>query len=165
MKSQMQDITPQTNTQEKKSKIDRIGVEFFYNKFRKENRKDKITLSQFKIVIKTFLKVYFTEVYVTKKTYYFFLGGKMKLVLANTNLINKNTKKLINKSLQLFWYNRPSPKMWFMVKFTKLSGSNSALSKIERLFNQIHNKDLLTIFTKEQKRGKKQKTLFRCIQT
>ena len=51
-----------------------------------------------------------------------------------------------------------------MVKLKKLTGSTNMLPKIEALFNRNHNKDFLPIFTEEQRKGKKDKTLYKCIQ-
>ena len=70
----------------------------------------------------------------------------------------------VNKAFGLFWTLRPSPKMYFMVKIKKLTGSTNIIPKIERLFNRNQDKDLLPIFTDEQKKSKRNKTLYRCIQ-
>ena len=51
-----------------------------------------------------------------------------------------------------------------MVKIKKQSGSTNMITKIESIFKKNNNTDLLPIFTEERKKGKINKTLYRCIQ-
>lgn len=179
----------QNTTQEKNSKLLTLNINYFYSLFLKNrkaypaayfatNRKIKgrvrrlPTLIEYKKIIYEYLKTYFFELYINRIKTYFFLGGVMKIVTISS-WVNKqkrgysNEKKYckVNKAFGLFWTLRPSPKMYFMVKIKKLTGSTNIIPKIERLFNRNQDKDLLPIFTDEQKKGKRNKTLYRCIQT
>lgn len=163
MKQATSDITLQNNTQGKNSDVEILDITYFHSLYLKNFRKFAVDLKLYKKVVKTYLKIYFTELYMNKVAKYFFLGGQAKLVLGTAVVFNKATNSVINKNINIFWYNRPSKKMWFMVTIKKMKGSSSALSKIENFFHTKYNKDLLPIFTKEQKKGKNNKTLYRCI--
>lgn len=50
-----------------------------------------------------------------------------------------------------------------MVKIKKQSGTGNMITKIEAIFKKNNNTDLLPIFTEERRKGKNNKTLYRCI--
>ncbi len=179
----------QNTTQEKNCNILVLNINYFYNLFLKErntypasffatNKKIKgrvrrtPTLQEYKKIIYEYLKTYFFELYINPIKTYFFLGGFMRIVTISS-WINKQKRGYSNnlkyckayKAFGLFWTLRPSPKMYFMVKIKKLTGSTNIIPKIEETFNRNQDKDLLPIFTNEQKKGKLNKTLYRCIQT
>lgn len=179
----------QNTTQEKNSKLLVLNISYFYSLFLKErkaypashfatNKKIKgrvrrsATLKEYKKIIYEYLKTYFFELYINPVRTYFFLGGVMRIVTISS-WINKQKRGYSNKkeyckadkAFGLFWTFRPSPKMYFMVKIKKLTGSTNIIPKIESVFNRNQDKDLLPIFTDEQKKGKLNKTLYRCIQT
>lgn len=179
----------QNITQGKNSKLLVLNISYFYSLFLKESKaypaKDftinkkikgrvrrKPTLQEYKKIIYEYLKTYFFELYINPIKTYFFLGGIMRIVVI-PSWINKQKRGYSDKieyckadrAIGLFWTLRPSPKMFMMVKIKKLTGSTNIIPKIERLFNLNQDKDLLPIFTDEQKKGKLNKTLYRCIQT
>ena len=190
MKQETSEVVMQNTIQEKNCKPEEtLNIKYFYNLFiktkkrypesyfaidKKINKKRKrfIALKEYKKIIYSYLKIYFTELYMANIPKYFFLGGKMKIVRYST-WVNKqpkgHSKELkfckADNALGLFWFLRPSKKTLYMVKIKKLTGSTNAIPQIEKRFNQIHNKDLLPIFTEERKKGMKHKTLFKCIQT
>jgi hypothetical protein len=179
----------QNITLEKNCKLKVLGIKDFYKIFLREKRfyapslfcvnvptrktrLRKVTFQEYKKVIYEYLKVYFFELYMNKQSLYFFLGGYMKVVsclawVRNAPRYNSPNKKQgsPNGSFGLFWYHKPSARMHYMLKLNKLSGSTNMITKIEKIFRENHNKDLLPIFTEEQKKGKKNKTLYRCIPT
>ena len=171
MKQVIKDLISQKKTQEKKYKTLSIK-HFYYLFFKKRSRKyQSVSLSLFKKIIRNYLSVYFHELYLESKPMYFFLGGKMKITLLaswkNYQVRGNNKVKEMHESegaIGLFWYNKPSQRIQYMVKLKKLTGSTNMLPKIEALFNRNHNKDFLPIFTEEQRKGKKEKTLYKCIQ-
>ncbi len=174
MKQEILNIVPQSTIQPEKSKIEVLNIKYFYDLFVKK-RLAKLytpTLQQFKKIIYTFLKIYFQELYMHNVPKYFFLGGKMKLVAYHSwvKLQKRGYSKepeihRSDKAIGLFWYLKPSEKMHFMVKLKKLTGKTNAIPQIERIFNQNNDKDLLPIFTNEQKKGRIDKTLYKCIQS
>jgi len=188
MKQAIHKTQPNHTIQTEKSKIEILRVSYFYDLFLKEKkryapslftidqkvkakRKRKPTLKEFKQIIYQYLKIYFYELYMGRKAAYFFLGGFMKVVttqsLAKYQLRGRERKKTLivtNKPLGLFWFMKPTEKMHYMVILNKLTGSSNILPKIEKTFKQNYDKDLLPIFTNEQKKGKINKTLYRCIQ-
>ena len=171
MKQEIKDLTFQKKTRGKKYKT--LSIKHFYDLFsKKRTRKLRpVSLFLFKKIIKNYLSVYFHELYLESKPMYFFLGGKMKITLLaswkNYQVRGESKKKEMHQSdgaIGLFWYNKPSQRIQYMVKLKKLTGSTNMLPKIEALFNRNHNKDFLPIFTEEQRKGKKDKTLYKCIQ-
>ena len=173
MKQEIKDLTLQKKTQEKKYKIRTLSIKDFFHLFSKKRtrRTSSVSLLTFKKIISNYLSVYFHELYLEAKPMYFFLGGKMRITTLpswkNYQLRGKaKTKELhiSENAIGLFWYNKPSERLHYMVKCKKLTGSTNKLPKIERLFVKNHNKDFLPIFTEEQRKGKKYKTLYKCIQ-
>ena len=173
MKHQTQDSTSQISTQEKNSK-EVLSIKHFYDIFNEKRspKKPRVSFRDFKNIVFSYLKTYFYELYLNNKPMYFFFGGNMKLVaylpwsdMQKRSNTNKPVLHRIGRSIGLFWYNRPSERLYYMVKIKKLTGSTNILPKIEAMFNNNNDKDLLPIFTEEQKKGKIDKTLYRCIQT
>lgn len=172
MKQEISDTTLQSNTQEKNSKLEVLNINHFHQKFLKEQQNENaISLKLFKKIVYEYLKIYFYELYFLRVTKYFFLGGKMKIVTYPTwvkkQRRGRSAEETLHRSerpLGLFWFLRPSRRMYFMVKLKKLTGSTNILPKIEQSFLQKFDKDLLPIFTNEQKKGRENKTLYRCIQ-
>lgn len=168
----------------KTSELEVLNIDFFYKKFKKEKKlyvpslfgiktravkPRALTFKEYKKIISTFLKIYFFELYMTKKTMYFFLCGFMKLTTSPTwtklkkrGYSKEKTLHVVDKALVWFWYMRPSEKTFLMVKISKLTGLNNMIPKIEKIFNNNNDKDLLPIFTEERKKGKINKTLYRC---
>lgn len=185
----MQETVPKNIIQQKNSDLEVLNINHFYNLFLKEKKsyapsffnidkkikrgnKRKPTLQEYKKIIFQYLKIYFHELYLLRKTMYFFLGGFMKIAtypdfINNQRRGYKKEKEICvgSKPLCLYWFMRPSKKMYYMTAIKKLTGSTNQIPKIEKIFNDNYDKDLLPTFTKEQKKGKLNKTLYRCIQT
>lgn len=187
MKSQIQEITAQTSTQEKKSKKpeQRLGVKFFYEIFKSEKKsyavsrfsnlkkgKKPLPYSLYRKIIKEYFNVYLNEFYYFNDAVYFPFGGLLKKVLYNKwtdEKIKPNTNRKekeyrhIGNTIGFFWYLRPSKKMYYMVRIKKLKGSTSSLVKIEKNYLKSANKDIIPIFVEEIKKGTKHRNLFRNI--
>lgn len=188
MKQEISKNQDQSN-QTKKSDLEILNIDYFFKLFLKEKKRyapslfsinkpvkkirpRKITLKEYVLIVSTYLKIYFNELYLNRKTMYFFLGGFMKVVtsynwtkMQRRGYHKEKTLHIVDKPLILFWYMRPSTKMFYMVKLKKLTGKRNAIPKIEKVFLNNFNKDLLPIFTEEQKKGRINKTLYRCIRT
>lgn len=179
----------QSTTQEKNSNVQVLRTGHFYDIFIKENKKypsllystgkkvkDKrrrsITISEFRKIITAYLKIYFYELYINRKSMYFFLGGFIKTVLCSnwTNIQKRGDSKEktihnIDSYIGIFWYYRPTVKSYILTKLLKQKGKHNQLPKIEREFLKRYDKDLLPIFTQEIKKCRDNKTLYRCIRT
>ena len=159
-------------TIKKKAKTEVVGISYFYTLFIKSSLiKHQISFVDYKKVIYNYLKIYFFELYFSKTPLYFFLGGLMKITTyPSWSRVQKHggSKKITlqesEKALGLFWHMIPSRKMYYMVKIEKLTGTTNMIPKIEYAYKQNNDKDLLTIFTEEKRRGKQDKTLYQCIQ-
>lgn len=187
MKQEIIETTQQNLIPEKKSDLRILRVKYFYELYLKEKRKyspslfciDKTirlkrkriaTLKEFKKVIYEYFKIYFFELYMNKLPMYFCLTGIMRIVtyspwariLSRSNL-NKKSLHQSSGAFGLFWYYRPGRKAYYMVELKKLSGSTNIVTKIEKIFKENHNQDLLPTFTEERKKVKNNKIRYRCI--
>ena len=185
MKQETADIMLPNKTQEKNCDLKVINIDFFYKEFLKEKRKyapslfcvntttrkkrpQKVSFKLYKKIVLEYLKIYFFSFYMTQGASYFPLGGFLKKVTypkwVRKMKRGNSTEQICggNKSIGLFWYLRPSQKMYYMVKLKKLTGKYNQLPKIERVYNLNYDKDLLPIFTEEAKRTKKHKNLYLC---
>jgi hypothetical protein len=165
-----------------------IGVDHFFDMFSKEKRryppsffciskpsklkrKKPIDHILYRKIILEYLKLYFFDFYLKKGALYFPLGGFLKKVLYpkwSRFQARGSSKKQISGtegSIGLFWYMRPSSRMYYMVKIKKLTGSSNRLPKLESRFKNIINKDLIPIFKPELSRKKENKTLYICTLT
>ncbi len=70
-----------------------------------------------------------------------------------------------NNALGLFWFVRPSMKMYYLVSIKKLTGSSNRIPDIEKVYVNNFNKDLLPIFNQELRKAKDNKTLYLCTLT
>ena len=187
MKLETTEPIVQNLIQEKNCNLETLNVSYFYKLYLKEKKKyppslfcinkttklkrpRTATFKEFKTVIYEYLKIYFFELFMNKVPMYFFLTGFMRTVTyapwtrkqSRSNLKEK-TLCYSSGAIGLFWYYRPTMKSYYFVKIKKMSGSTNMITKIEQIFKKNNNKDLLPIFTEERKKGKINKTLYRCI--
>ena len=188
MKQETNEIITQATTPKKKSDLEILSISYFYNLFSKEKkkyapslfsvnktvkekRKRSVEYRLFKKIILEYLKVYFFDFYINKKYLYFPLGGFLKKVFYPKwiGTFNRGTtgkqKSGSEGAIGLFWYMRPSRKMYYMVTIKKLTGSSNHIPKIEAIFDKRLDKDLLPIFITEIRKAQKHKTLFTCTLT
>lgn len=165
-----------------------IGVDHFFDLFNKEKRRyppsffciskpSKLKRPKpighvlYKTIILEYLKIYFFNLYTNKGSMYFPLGGFLKKVVypkwSRMQSRGSSKKQLCeaDKAIGLFWYLRPSVRMYYMVKIKKLTGSSNRLPKLESRFKNIINKDLIPIFKPELNKKKENKTLYICTLT
>lgn len=144
---------------------------FFDSKYgyNPKDKKVKIGIALFKKILLTYLQLYFWQLYMNGSSRYFFLGGLMKLTayekITKVKRNNKNNTKKVtqtNRSISLYWYLRPSVRMFYMVDIIKLTGSTNRIPMIERVHAKSFDKDLLPIFIDELRRDKKNKTQYLC---
>lgn len=188
MKQETLDITSQSKTQEKNCSLEVLSIDFFYKKFAREKRRyapslfcvnevtrkkrpQQVSFSLYKKIVSEYLRIYFFYFFFSEKPVYFPLGGFLKKVACQSwmrKMKRGNGPEQIcggNKPVGLFWFLRPSAKMWYMVGIKKLTGKHNRLPKLEKTYRQNFDKDLLPIFTEEAKRARTNKTLFICTLT
>jgi hypothetical protein len=139
------------------------GKNNFPEMINKNKADQKLSISEYKKIIKQYFNIYFYEVYFLKRPYYFFFGGKLKLGRCG-NFIRKNAKNgkpIAGKSIGLLWYDRPSPRFWFSIDILKLTGSTNSLPKIEREWKEKNDVSLLPLISRLRKDLKEKKQLFR----
>lgn len=144
---------------------------FCVDKKVKRGKKQEVSLKLYKKIILEYLKMYFFDVYSNNRPIYFPLGGFMKKVTypkwVRFMAKGKSEKRISggDNAIGLFWYQRPSPKMFYMVKLKKLTGSSNRLPVAEKFYLDNFNKDILPIFNTELKKAKENKTLYSCTLT
>lgn len=174
MKQETEETTVQNSIPEKKSKerIDVLNIGHFYKLFQKEKRryaislfsvsksrtKKELPIKLYKEIVKEYLKIYFYEFYFFDNSVYFPWGGLLKKVSYPKWRFGKSGS---DGAIGLFWYLRPSKKMFFMVDILKTTGSTNQIPKIEARFKKNKNQDLLPIFTQERDKCKSNRTLYR----
>ena len=178
-------------TNRKNSDVEVLGIDYFYEKFRREKRrydpslfcvgtktkkkrKQEVPLSLFKKIILEYLKMYFWDVYMSpdNRSVYFPLGGFLKKVLY-PKWVRRQQRSTSDRmdsgsptgAIGLMWYLRPSPKMHYMVWLKKQAGSTNRITALEKIYCDNFNKDLLPIFKLELRKAIKSKTLHLCIPT
>lgn len=173
--------------QKNKTQIDdkvSVNISHFYDIYKKEkgikypslfdldtsSKPRKVTFVEFKFIIKTYLTIYFKELFFDLKPKAFFFGGYLKIVrYQNWSRILKdgNTKKEKihsgNDSLGLMWYLRPTKRFNHKFKIKKLTGSSNILPKIEKMCKRQNDIDNIPIFKTENKRLTKSKQLYRYV--
>lgn len=176
----------QNSTTQKSIKEEVLSVKHFFKLYEKEKRKypsflfclngsikakkrKSVDFNLFKKIVKNYLTVYFYNFYMSKGSRYFPLGGFMKKVLYDQwrepddfRRRPDGTRMGSDGSIGLFWYMRPTRKIYYMTKLIKMAGSTSSLMKIENIYKNNNDKDLLPNFVSEIKKAQNNKTLVKC---
>lgn len=108
-----------------------------YEDFKSNSNHFSLSYADYKNIVKTFLTIYFYELYFFKFPIYFLFGGKIcKNKISESVKISKlkrqnNALISIKNNVGLFWYDRPFKKFeQFALK--KLCGKTGSLQKIQR---------------------------------
>ena len=97
----------------------------------------------FKKIIKTYLEIYFSKLYFSnRKSLYFFLGGRMKVV-AIPPFKSPHHNKITRAVPGWLWYLRPSFESWYFVKLRKLTGTTNIMTKFDERYIAEKNVDSL----------------------
>lgn len=167
------------------SETQSVGIDYFFDIYHKDKRryppsffcvsnpsklkrKKPVDHILYRKIVLEYLKLYFFDLYSNKGGMYFPLGGFLKKVVypkwRRFQARGNSKPKLCetNGSIGLFWYMRPSSRMYYMIKLKKLTGSSNRLPKLEDRFKNIINKDLIPIFKPEFNEKKENKTLYLC---
>lgn len=148
--------------------MESISMNAFYRKFNysglnnfpelsKFKKNQKLDRNQYVAIVKQYLSIYFNEVYFMKRPFYFFLGGKIKLVRCGGWINDTSEAK---PAIGLMWYDRPSDHWWFSVSIRKMSGRDRPVPVIEKEWKKKNDVTLLPLASKEKKKMTELKRLF-----
>lgn len=137
------------------------NIAYFYGKFIKENKyidslagkrkKDRIlTLKQYKLIIKTYLKIYFYEVFYIDRPLYFCLSGRLTRVRVTPFTIFRNNIKL-KAAITIVWYLKYLKSMDSHCTIKLMNGSSSAVSKIRQQWAKENDLGLLPMIIVKRK--------------
>lgn len=127
-------------------------------------KRKRLNENQHREIMKTYLSVYFNEVYFFDRPFYFLLGGLIrKGRCGNWIRETKTTKKITTAphAIGLFWYNRPFPKFWYSVDIKKVKGGSVPIPRIERLWKRTNDITKLKVIFDMRMEFKEKKLLFR----
>ena len=144
------------------SKFQYGGKNYFKNMGKNEASR-KVDSKLFIKIIRTYLKIYFYELYLLNKPMYFLFGGLLRLCRIGNKVVTvKGKKQHWKHSLGLFWYNRPSQRFLFSMSLKKLNGSNphNALPKLEKIWKEENEITELPIFLHLKNKHFDNKTYF-----
>ncbi len=113
-----------------------------------------------KKIIKTFLEIYFIDLYFSgKKVLYFFLGGRMRLV-AIAPILSIQHHKMTRTTIGWHWFERPCREVWLYVKLRKRTGSTNIIPKFDNRYIKENDVDMLQTAQSAKKQGIINKTNF-----
>ena len=105
--------------------------------------KNPLDIKLYKKIVKTYLLIYFNELYFGKyPEMYFFLGGKMKLARSDSKWSN-TLKVLTQTKVSLLWFKRPHASIWKAVKIRKLNGSTNIFCNLDVKFLELYDVSLV----------------------
>lgn len=134
------------------------GLKYFYSKFDKKYtpallgekkgiRPKKITISLYEKILMEYLDIYFKEIYfINGPSYFLYTGMLQKVKYRPRVIINRNIKKIISSSIGFMWYQRPSELFFLCCKLVKLTGKTNKIPKIENLYKNNFDMNLIVNF-------------------
>lgn len=139
-------------------KYEKFNTNDCYKNYDSNGNHFSLTYAQYTKIIKTFLVIYFYEVFFLSYPIYFLFGGKIiknripgkvvrsKLKSQNNELIS------LNDSVGFLWYDRPFKKFKEFT-FKKLVGKTGSLQKIQREWMQCNDVGILPTLTELNIKG------------
>lgn len=100
---------------------------------------EKITFQQYKLIVKTFFKIYFYELFFTDKIVPFFLGGLIQRV-KTTEFVNKKNV-VIPSCITALWFNRPSNFLLHNCAFVYRTGTTNLITYIRKDLEVFYKKN------------------------
>lgn len=155
-----------------RTKFDEVyGLDYFYDNYhrkyppkflgkKKGIRPIKIDKSLYKLILMEYLDVYFKEIYFLSGKSYFLWTGTLQKVLYRPRTIKNIKKKIIGSTIGFLWENRPSNLFGIFVRFIKLTGSSNRLPKIEIIYKNNHDINLIANFEDVINKSRINKTLY-----
>lgn len=135
-----------------------FGVKYFYEKFSikhhpqmfektKNVRPRKIPISLYKQILIQYFDIYFKEIYFFSGPSYFLYTGSLEKVRYSQKVLRNYKGSFIKKpTIGFMWYLRPSELFYFCCKIKKMIGSTNRIPKIEKLFKNSNDIELIVNF-------------------
>ena len=143
----------------KPSKYDAIfRLKYFHSKFKnkyppkmlgekKGLRPKNVSLSLYQKIFMEYLDIYFKEIYfLNGPSYFLYTGLLTKVKYRPRVIINRGIKKIISNSIGFMWYQRPSELFFLCTKLEKLTGSSNRIPKIEKIYKNNFDINLIVNF-------------------
>ena len=134
------------------------GVVNFYENYNKKHppgmfektknvRPKKIPISLYKQILIQYFAIYFKEIYFFSGPSYFLYTGSLEKVRYSQKVLRNYKGSFIKKPTTGFmWYLRPSELFYFCCKLKKMIGSTNRIPKIEKLFKNTNDIELIVNF-------------------
>jgi len=135
-----------------------FGLAYFHSKFEKKypatmlgekkgSVPKKISISLYEKILKEYLDIYFKEIYFFNgPSYFLYTGFLTKVKYRPRVIINRGIKKVIGSTIGFMWYQRPSELFFLCCKLKKLTGSSNRLPKIEKIYKNNFDINLIVNF-------------------
>ena len=128
-----------------------FNVKDFFDDFEKSKKNDfkvlgkrkkdrKITLGQYKLILKTYFSIYFYEIFFIDKISYFFLGGYYQRAKVS-QFIDRNSNKIIPETISGIWFQRATKYLYLYTFFNLQRGSTNLIAKIRKDFKSNNSFD------------------------
>lgn len=154
-----------------RTKFDAVyDSEFFYSQYDRKyspellglkgKRPVKIDKSLYDKILREYWDLYFKEIYFLNKPIYFLYTGSLEKVLCSPTVIKTKIKKVTNSVINLFWSKRPNQMFFCMVKFAKLTGKQNAIPKIELMYKNNFDINLIANFEQVIKEARRNDNLY-----
>jgi hypothetical protein len=132
-------------------------------------RKEFLSKKHFLLIIRTYLRIYFEDLFLKYRDQYFFLGGKMQLAIikarikSDNDVVAKKALFTMSDTTGLVWYLRPSQRHYYMVNIYKHKGL-SIIREIQKKALENNVLEKIPNLRSLKKLLKKNKQHYRCIQ-
>jgi hypothetical protein len=135
-----------------------FGLNYFYSMFpnkyppkmlgeKKGVTPKKVSISLYGKILKEYFDIYFKEIYfLDGPSYFLYTGSLTKVKYRPRVIMNKGVKKVVNASIGFMWYQRPSELFFLCCKLKKLTGSTNILPKIEKIYKNNFDVNLIVNF-------------------
>lgn len=149
----------------KRPEFEKITIRQAFEDYQKTSKpkKNQVSNSVYRSIIKKFFMVYMNELFFMKETMYFpFMGkatinrcgGWIRQDQSNNKVAKLNILKKVENSVGIYWYNRPLLNMKH-IRLKKMKGSTGALPQIENEWKKFNDAGSLPTTTELFKRGQR----------
>lgn len=166
----MESIKPTRRIDSKNELTLIYNINYFYKKFSRSNKyidsldyrfkKQKVlTFAQYKLIIRTYFKIYFYELFYGDKPLYFCLTGKlMKARVTPFTLVQKNIK--ISAAITALWYNKLLRTLNTQCKIRLLNSSTGKFAAMRQEYSKNNDLGLLPMISKKKQEFIKKKLIY-----
>lgn len=138
--------------------VEVFGLDYFYKNFenkyfpkmlgeKKGRAKINVSKQLYQKILQEYFDIYFKEIYfIDGPSYFLYTGILTKVKYRPRVIINKGIKKIINSTIGFMWYQRPAELFFVCCKLLKQKGSTNRLPKIEKLYKNNFDINLIVNF-------------------